>query len=42
MGDFVVLMFGAAVIAPDETLQVLPCGMSEKQCGQAAPQEIGD
>ncbi|XP_029342688.1 uncharacterized protein LOC115033682 [Acyrthosiphon pisum] len=42
MGDFVVLIFGAAVIAPDETLQVKPCGMSESQRGQAAPQEIGD
>jgi len=42
MGDFVVLMFGAAVITPDETLQVLPYGMPESQREKAAPQEIGD
>lgn len=29
MGDFVVLIVGVAVIAPDETLQLQPCcGMS--------------
>jgi len=42
MDDFVLLMVGAAVIAPDETLLLQPCGTSESQCAQAAPQEIGD
>ncbi|KAL4148214.1 hypothetical protein QTP88_002497 [Uroleucon formosanum] len=43
MGDFLVSMVSAAVIAHSSSvvLAAHPCGTSEPQRGQAAPQEIG-